>query len=422
MRSSRFVAVALTGTLAIAAISCSGDSTSTNTAAPTNAPTDAGTPSGVGVTGATGVTAGLTAAGLRSQLTVLLNEHVILAADATDAALAGRTDEFNAAVAEVDRNSEALAGLIGVAYGDSAGQAFLPLWRKHIGFFVDYTTALGSGDQAAADKAVGDLTAYAGEFAAFLNSANPDLSKATLTDLVTQHILTLKSIVDAQATGDEEAAYTALGNAVNHMHMIADPLAAAISEQFPDRFPGDSTSDGASLQVTLNSTMVQHVAYAATATNAALGGRAAEFDAAAALLDVNSQAIAMAVGSVYGEGAGQAFLPLWRKHIGFFVDYTKALATQDEAAADAAVADLTAYAGELAVFFNSANPDLSKDTVSGLVAEHIVTLKSVVDAQAAGNQPEAYQSLGTAMGHMHMLADPLAAAIAQQFPERYPAF
>lgn len=237
MRSSRFVAVALTGTLAIAAISCSGDSTSTNTAAPTNAPTDAGTPSGVGVTGATGVTAGLTAAGLRSQLTVLLNEHVILAADATDAALAGRTDEFNAAVAEVDRNSEALAGLIGVAYGDSAGQAFLPLWRKHIGFFVDYTKALATQDEAAADAAVADLTAYAGELAVFFNSANPDLSKDTVSGLVAEHIVTLKSVVDAQAAGNQPEAYQSLGTAMGHMHMLADPLAAAIAQQFPERYP-----------------------------------------------------------------------------------------------------------------------------------------------------------------------------------------
>ena len=414
MRSSRFVAVALAGALGIAAISCSSDST-TNTAATTTA-----AQSGGGVTGTTGVTAELTAADLRSQLTVLLSEHVILAADATNAALGGRTAEYDAAVAELDRNSEALADTIGAAYGDSAGQAFLPLWRKHIGFFVDYTTALGANDQAAADKAVNDLTAYAGEFAAFLNSANPNLPKDTVTDLVTQHILTLKGVVDAQASGDQAAAYTALGNAVNHMHMIADPLAAAISQQFPDKFPGDSSSDAATLQVTLNSAFVQHVAYASSATNAALGGRTAEFDAAAALLDVNSQAIATAVGSVYGDGAGQAFLPLWRKHIGFFIDYTTALGADDQAAADKAVADLTAYADELAVFFNSANPDLPKDAVSGLVSEHILTLKAVVDAQAAGNQAEAYENLGTAMGHMHMLADPLAAAIAQQFPEQYP--
>ena len=93
---------------------------------------------------------------------------------------------------------------------------------------------------------------------------------------------------------------------------------------------------------------------------------------------------------------------------------------KDQAAADKAVADLTAYAGELAVFFNSANPGLPKDTVSALVTDHILTLKAVVDAQAAGNQSAAYEALGTAMGHMHMIADPLAAAIAQQYPQQFP--
>ena len=50
------------------------------------------------------------------------------------------------------------------------------------------------------------------------------------------HVLTLKDVVDAQATGDAGKAYMALRMAAGHMHMIADPLAAAIAKQFPDRF------------------------------------------------------------------------------------------------------------------------------------------------------------------------------------------
>jgi hypothetical protein len=411
MRSTRFVALALTGALGIAAISCTDDASTTNTAGQTTSP------SMQDPAGTTAMNASITAGDLRSQLTVLLNEHVVLAADATGAAIGARTSEFDAAVAELDRNSQDLSSLIGAAYGDNADQAFLPLWRKHIGFFVDYTKGLAANDQAAADQAVVDLTAYADEFAAFLNSANPNLPKDAVSDLVLQHIMTLKGVVDAQATGDQAAAYQALGSAVSHMHMIADPLAAAISQQFPDTFPGDSESGASELQATLNSLLQQHVAYAASATNAALGGRTDEFDAAVALLDQNSQEIANAIGSVYGDSAGQAFLPLWRKHIGFFVDYTKGLGANDQAAADKAVADLTAYADEFAAFLNSANPNLPKDTVSDLVTEHILTLKAVVDAQAAGDQGQAYVALGEAMGHMHMIADPLAAAIVQQFPD-----
>jgi hypothetical protein len=413
MRSTRFVALALTGALGVAAISCTDDSSTTSTAdqpAASSMQDPAGTMS---------TNVDTTAADLRSQLTLTLNEHVILAASATNAALGGRTGEFEAAVAELDRNSENLSALVGAAYGESAGQAFLPLWRKHIGFFVDYTNGVAMGDQVAADKAVADLTAYADEFAAFLSSANPNLPKDAVSDLVTEHILTLKEVVDAQASGDPQAAARALGLAVAHMHMIADPLAAAISQQFPEKFPGNSDSPASGLQATLNSLLQQHVAYAAGATSAALGGRSAEFDAAVSLLDQNSQEIAAAVGSVYGESAGQAFLPLWRKHIGFFVDYTNGVAMGDQVAADKAVADLTAYADEFAAFLSSANPNLPKDTVSDLVSEHILTLKVVVDAQASGDQTQAYENLGEAMGHMPMIADPLAAAIVEQFPDRF---
>jgi hypothetical protein len=49
----------------------------------------------------------------------------------------------------------------------------------------------------------------------------------------------------------------------------------------------------------------------------------------AAALDGNSVDIANAIGSVYGKDAGESFLPLWRKHIGFVVDYTVGVATKE---------------------------------------------------------------------------------------------
>ena len=74
------------------------------------------------------------------------------------------------------------------------------------------------------------------------------------------------------------------------------------------------------LRTGLNSLFREHVFLAAWATGAALAGRDGEFKAAAGALDGNSIDIAKAIGSVYGAGAEQAFLPLWRKHIGFVVD------------------------------------------------------------------------------------------------------
>lgn len=176
------------------------------------------------------------ASDLRTTLNTALAEHVWLAASATGAALAGRTDEFKEAAAALDANSMALGQAIGSVYGDGPGAAFLALWRKHIGFFVDYATGVAKKDKATQEKAVKDLMGYADTFGAFLASANPHLPKDVVAGLVREHVVGLKAVVDAQARKDWAEAYAKLREAAAHMRMIADPLAAAIGKQFPDRF------------------------------------------------------------------------------------------------------------------------------------------------------------------------------------------
>jgi hypothetical protein len=367
------------------------------------------------------VTSATPAATLRTALNGLLAEHVTLAAGATGAALDGRSAEFQAAAQALDANSVAIAQAIGSVYGTDAERAFLPLWRRHIGFVVDYTTGVAARDRAQQDKAVSDLVAYTQDFGAFLSAANPNLPKTVVADLVKHHVVTLKDVVDAQASKDHARAYEALRAATAHMAMIADPLAGAIVKQFPDKFPGRVDAPAASLRGTLNLALREHVALAAAATGAALGDRPAEFQAAAKALDGNSVAIAQAIGSVYGADAERAFLPLWRRHIGFVVDYTTGAAGGDRAKQDKAVGDLVAYTQDFGAFLSAANPNLPKAVVADLVKHHVVTLKEVVDAQATRDWSRAWTATRTAGGHMQMIADPLAEAIVKQFPDRFGA-
>ena len=360
-----------------------------------------------------------TAADLRANLNALLGEHVLIAAVATSHALGGREAAFKGAVGGLDANSVDISKAIGAVYGADAEKAFLPLWRKHIGFFVDYTTGAATKDTVKQDKAVSDLVGYSQDFGAFLSSANPNLPKGAVGDLVKGHILTLKDVVDAQAAGDWPKAYAATRSAYHHMQMIGDPLAAAIAKQFPKRFPGAPDSPAATLRTTLNMALREHAIIAAMATGSALGGREAEFKAAADALDGNSIDISKAIGSVYGADAEKAFLPLWRKHIGFVVDYTTGLAAKDKAKQDKAVNDLIKYSEDFGAFLASANPNLPKNTVAELVKGHIITLKDVVDAQAAREWPSVYANLRMAASHMAMIADPLGTAIAKQFPDRF---
>lgn len=359
------------------------------------------------------------AAQLRSTLTGIFQEHVVLAASATGAALGGRQDEFTAAAAALDANSNTLTEAITGVFGAEAGQAFDPLWKKHIGFVVDYTQGLGAKDKAKQDKAVTDLVNYTNDFGAFLNSALPDLPAAAVADLVKTHILTLKDVIDAQAANDQVKVYTNLRAAAHHMGMIAEPLAGAIAKRFPDKVSGDASSPAAGLVTTLNSALSEHVILASAATGAALGGRQDEFVAAAGALDANSNDVTAAIGSVYGDEAGQAFDPLWKKHIGFVVDYTQGLGTNDKAKQDRAVTDLVNYTKDFGAFLSSASPALPADAVADLVKTHILTLKDVIDAQAVKDFTKAYTALRSSAHHMSMIGTPLASTIVKQFPDKF---
>ena len=102
-----------------------------------------------------------------------------------------------------------------------------------------------------------------------------------------------------------------------------------------------------------------------------------------------------------------------------FVDYATCVAKKDKKLQDDAVKRLLAYADDFAAFLAAANPNLPKDAVAGLVREHVTGLKSVVDAQGKREYAMAYNQLRTAAAHMQMIADPLASAIAKQFPEKF---
>lgn len=178
------------------------------------------------------------AASLRKDLNLLLAEHVWLAGAATNAALNGNQEEFEAAAASLDENSKAIAAANSSVYGEEAGEAFLPLWRKHIGFIVDYTKGLASGNKQMQNEAVNNLMEYTKDFGAFLHSASPSLPADAVAGLVKEHVITFKSVVDAQAAGKESKAFTNLRKAVAHMQNIADAHAEAIVKQFPDKFDG----------------------------------------------------------------------------------------------------------------------------------------------------------------------------------------
>ncbi len=370
------------------------------------------------------------AATLRAGLTGLLSEHVYLAALATGSALRGDTKGFEAYATALNgptnSNTSDLVAAITSVYGADVGKAFDGLWRSngHIPGFVAYTQAVAANDKPAADKAVADLLAYAKTFGTTMNSVNSNLPAAAVEEGVKMHITTLKAVVDAQKAGDQTAVYTSLRVAYAHMADFAATLAGATVAKYPN-IDGSATSKAATLRAGLTSLLREHVLLAASATGGALGGRAPQFDAAAAALNgptnSNTADIVAAITSVYGADVGKAFDGLWRSngHIPGFVAYTKAVAANDKPAADKAVADLLAYATTFGTTMNSVNSNLPAAAVTDAIKMHITTLKAVVDAQKAGDATLTATTLRAAVAHMSDTAAVLADATVKKFPEKF---
>ncbi len=357
------------------------------------------------------------AATLRTDLNYLLGEHLILAAKATGAALDGRTDQFEAYGGLLNTNGTDLGGAIGSIYGAEAEDEWNRIWSAHNGFFVDYTTGVATDDAALAEGAVEDLTTvYVPEFSAFLAGAT-GLPEDAVAELVTDHVLQTKAVVDAQASGDWEAAYEAIRAAYAHMSMIGDALAPAIAEG--NDIEGEADSAAVDFRTALNQLLQEHLFLASFATDAAIDGRDDEFGAAGAALNTNGTDLGAAIGSLFGAEAEDEWNRIWSAHNGFFVDYTTGVATDDQAIKDQAVEDLTTiYVPEFSAFLAGAT-ELPEDALADLITEHVLTTAAVVDAQGAGDVAAAADADRDAAMHMRMLGDPLAEAIVAAQPESF---
>ncbi len=181
----------------------------------------------------------------------------------------------------------------------------------------------------------------------------------------------------------------------------------------------DINSAAATLRTDLNYLLGEHLILAAKATGAALDGRGDQFEAYGGLLNTNGTDLGGAIGGLFGPEAEDEWNRIWSAHNGFFVDYTTGVATDDQAAKDQAVSDLTeVYVPEFSAFLAGAT-GLPEDALAELITEHVLTTAAVVDAQGAGDAAAAADADRTAAQHMRMLGDPLAEAIVAAQPESF---
>lgn len=137
----------------------------------------------------------------------------------------------------------------------------------------------------------------------------------------------------------------------------------------------------------------------------------------------NAKAIGESIAPIYGQAAGDKFATLFTGHYMAVKSYmTAAFANNfkgSSALKKAALDKLTKNADEIAAFVSSANPNLPKTTVYGLLVTHAQQHIMSIEATAKrdwGGEADMWDPM---VKHIYTIADALAEGIAKQFPDKF---
>lgn len=328
------------------------------------------------------------AAELRASLTHILTEHVYLAGIAVATAYHAGADspEFKLAAATLDTNSVKVADAIGSVAADER-DGFLERWRSHVNDFVTYAVGAKTGGaegKKMKDTAVENLTAYAASSGKFFDKISAGaLPAKAVEESFMEHILLLAKAVDGFAAGDVKA-YDQLKTAASHMPMMAEAIAGGVATA--TKMESNPNDEASGLRAGLTYLLTEHVYSAGVAVFTAYtaGADSKAFAAAAGTVDQNSKDIAAAIEGLAGKKAAEDFLGPWRAHVTDFVDYAVAVAGDDTAGMEAALANLDAYRTASGKFFNSLTGGIIPvEAVASELKTHIESTAGAIDSLKA---------------------------------------
>ena len=135
------------------------------------------------------------------------------------------------------QNQDDIGDAIKPFYGDAAGEQLSALLRDHILIAAEIIQDAKAGDTAAQNDAIARWYANADDIAVFLNSANPEnWPLDEMKAMMREHLdLTLQEAV-SYLTGDHAASIAAYDQIHLQALDMADMLSEGIIRQFPKKF------------------------------------------------------------------------------------------------------------------------------------------------------------------------------------------
>ena len=175
------------------------------------------------------------AATLRQDMRKLWTDHVVWTRAYVVAAVGDQPDA-QAAAARLLKNQEDIGQAVAGFYGKPAGDKLTALLKEHITIAVDLIKFATAGDKASQQQADTKWKRNAEDIADFLSKANPNWPRATLVDMMNQHLSTTTDEVVARLTKNWEADVRAYDAVYTHILAMADALSDGIVKQFPAKF------------------------------------------------------------------------------------------------------------------------------------------------------------------------------------------
>jgi hypothetical protein len=183
---------------------------------------------------------------LREAFAMLLGEHMTMLIETQRATFNG-AQEFQAASAQVNANTNTIAKAMESIVGPKAAAEFKSAWANHIDGLVAYTAAVAGNDASKQSSAEKELNQVAVDLAVYFSHVVKNQSAVVpLTSAITSHDRHLMDHVDAYAERDFGAAQQMELDGYQQMLGISDTLVSAIQRVVKPGLPvgGSQTGGG----------------------------------------------------------------------------------------------------------------------------------------------------------------------------------
>ena len=354
------------------------------------------------------------AAELRAAVGAAIQSHVFLLGVGTDALLRDGSESpaFVRTQATLSDNTATLAEIVAEVYGEEAAGRFTDLWTAQIGYVNDYARGYDEGDEALRTQMAQELETFRIDLGGLLDELTGGVVPAETAAAQFEPMFDGElAVVDAQVAGGDVAG--ALRETVGTAPPVADLVAGAIIVHDPDVYRDEVDAPSSVLRSTMQALWQEHVYLTWYAVDAGLrtGTTSTAFTSARSALDANTRAMAERWGEDHGADSARAFEQTWQSEVEALLAYAQG--------SDAAIDDLDVFRASLAkIVQEETGQVLDQETFEEELLVHTESVAEAIDARRNDIRQQ-WDLLYGAAGHMPVVADVVATATVQRFPDRY---